>query len=153
MRTRFKHGCGEHYSNIFKIKGYDKDHKISLEEFRESYDPTCAECRWGYKYPSNDPLFHLHWWNFKYVFEWNLWKFPFYGISHYDQYYTLTIPFLSIHWAPLEFSDIRESWIDLSDYYPSKDSDPEVQYLIRVAYRFRRMYEKQLKAKNESKAP
>jgi hypothetical protein len=180
VNRRFKFPCAyKHYQT--PPKGSDgKDIFWSTEECEKMYDPHCVDCRDNYKRPSNNSLFWPHWWAYTYRFDWwifskgyydgknpwfiGMWKrlgfwrsfrYACYGRSHYDQYQSLRLPFVSVHWAPLEFSDIREYWHDLSEYYPAKPfkKDPmdnyneTTQHLIKVAYRFQRMWEKELKEK------
>jgi hypothetical protein len=170
-------------------------HNIQNDEFRSIYDPTCQDCREAYKYPGNDYLFELPWWRYNYSFDWwifekgywsskgywfiEMWKLKgfwwafkraMWGRSHYDQYQNLRIPFVQVHWVPLEFSDIQYGWIDLSIYYESKpykykkgspkkewmtdkwfeqqeENNIYVKHMIKVAYRYQRMWKRQLKEK------
>jgi hypothetical protein len=200
MKRKSKCPCGTHYSRYMAIKedaaGVPRHsmHNIPNDEFRSIYDPTCQDCREAYKWPGNDSLFELPWWRRHYSF--NKWMFSggtypwrkhtvwvyknkglwqaikqiFWSQSHYDQYQTLSIPFITVNWAPLEFSDIQDGWIDLSHYYEAepykyKEGSPKqkwmteewfkqqeennvyVKHMIKVAYRYQRMWEKQLKEK------
>lgn len=183
MNYKSKCPCTKHYREYKDAKELREGTKsvglMSTEEFQSIYDPHCPDCREAYKEPGNNALFHLRWW--KRNCRLNAWifgigHFPlsiyliyllfnkgpleaiknlFWCRSHYDQYQQLALPFITVNWAPLEFADIREGWVDLSDYYEDKPSndpkwkeyDEETRHLIKVARRYQRMWEKQLKAK------
>ena len=187
MKRKNKFPCGSHYIP----KGIGPDGKAiywTSEECEKMYVPTCPECRWSYKWPGNDSLFNLPWWRYNYKLNWwifanghynlrthaiwtlkhkGLWralKCIFWERSHYDQYQSLAMPFLEAHWAPLEFKDIKEGWVDLSVYYEDKpykiknreweteawlkaqkERDIDTAHYIKVARRYQRMWEVELK--------
>jgi hypothetical protein len=130
---------------------------------------------WNRRYNLNHWIFskskwrHAYWY-FKNRSKWIGIKKIFWDAGHYDQYQHLHLPFFTINWAPLEFDDIRREWVDLNKYHEHKPykrpwwrkkpewetaewleqrkEDVEItKHLIRVAYRFQRMWEKQLKEK------
>lgn len=171
MNRKYKFPCSEHY--ISKGLGPDGKHIFwTKEEYEKMYVPTCADCRESYKRPDNSSLFHPHWWHYRYTLTpwifgqshwcasphwvrgmyqnfgfWKTFKKMFWDRSHYDQYQQLVIPFLRINWVPLEMGDIVYSWIDLSNYYQDKSPDDITQHLIKVAFRYQRMWKRELKEK------
>ena len=178
MNRKHKFPCGEHYKTPIKING--KNQFWTQEELDKMYVSTCADCREIYKLPGNNSLFRLKWWHRKVVFNWwifsmgrypllkhawwtyknkGLWKTVkvlFWNRYHMDQYQTLALPFITVHWYPLEMNDIREGWIDLSRYLPAnplpeprfKEHNEDTRHLIKVALRYQRMFEVELKLKS-----
>ncbi len=177
MTRKSKFPCGKHYEVLSVPKEMQKH--WTQEELNSMYDPKCDQCRWTYKWSENNALFRLKWWHrtarfnawifgmghyplvkhaiwtYKNKGMWALIKVLFWNRYNYDQYQILDIPFLSVYWAPLEMSDIREGYIDMSRYSPEKtmsdiedkEYNAKTQYLIKVALRFQKMWETGLKEK------
>ena len=201
MNRKYKFPCAhKHYVKKEKLDAGGKFIMWTEAELAAMYDPYCQDCRESYKRPSNDALFHYHWWRrnvrfnpwifgmgthglgkvhwvisiYRHFGFWRALKAMLFIRGHYDQYQYLYVPFLSFHWAPVEFWDIQDGWIDLGHCYEDKPYVPRwwkkrhpwmtdewlvrqkeeykiTAHLIKVAYRYQRMWENQLREKLKCK--
>jgi len=152
-----------------------KNRWTTKEENLKAYDPYCQECRISYKYPDNHPIFKskyvimfhfLKLSDFKEFIKYLKAVIKSYGIlttirklfyDHYkvwDYQYNITFPFVDIVYYYLTLDDLRQRYEDLSKFkdvlkgWKFNEEDTKIiKHFQKVAYRYNRMWEKQLKEK------
>ncbi len=178
MNRKNRFPCPEkHY--IIREDPIDENGKrihYSREELEKMYDPTCRDCWYNYRHPSNDPLFQSktkfklcrpknpigkYFWFKKNYPTFGFWKrlrSAFIYRWHMEYSYWTDWTFFETSYYCLEMQDIKESYYDLSKFTPIDKTDwwkfewsdedrAKILHLIKVAYRFQRMWEKELKEK------
>ena len=179
MRRKNKFPCSDHYKEPIKIKGknkfwsqeeLDEMYSPKCEDCRYMYkwvgNNSLFRLKWWHRKVALNawifsigryPLLKHAWWTYKNKGLWKTVKVLFWDRYHMDQYQTFRIPFITVYWYPLEMNDIAEGWVDLSRYLPAKplpeprfkEHNEETRHLIKVALRYQRMFEVELKLKSK----